>query len=197
MYRLCNSLFRATLTPLPFQTIFFNFFVTILGCADDAEEGRETFDLYAADNDGALARGISISGETKDYFAQRRIEWLRDCLRLFSARVTILMDFGCGTGSSSPLFLTYSVLNNLSGRTTQRNHWRSRDKRTAQTGASSSYLMHINPLRDSIWFFVMGFFITSPYRSEPMLLLTSYDHSSRAGILPSGRTIRGIQEPAT
>lgn len=68
------------------------------------EEGRHTFDLYADDYDGALARGISVSGETKDYFAQRRIEWLRDCLKLFSAPVTTLMDFGCGTGSSSPLF---------------------------------------------------------------------------------------------
>lgn len=68
------------------------------------EDGRETFDVYADDYDIALARGISVSGETKDYFAQRRIEWLRDCLKLFSAPATRLMDFGCGIGSSSPLF---------------------------------------------------------------------------------------------
>ena len=68
------------------------------------ENGHETFDLYAEDYDAALARGISLSGEKKNYFAQRRIEWLRDCLERFSAPVTTLMDFGCGTGSNSPLF---------------------------------------------------------------------------------------------
>jgi SAM-dependent methyltransferase len=68
------------------------------------EKCHETFDIYAEDYDTALARGISISGEKKDYFAQRRIEWLRDCLRLFSAPVIKLMDFGCGTASTSPLF---------------------------------------------------------------------------------------------
>ena len=64
----------------------------------------KTFDAYADDYDVALAQGISVSGEKKDYFAQRRIEWLRHCLKLFSAPATTLMDFGCGTGSSSRLF---------------------------------------------------------------------------------------------
>jgi SAM-dependent methyltransferase len=68
------------------------------------ENGHQTFDVYAKDYDVALARGISVSGEKKDYFARRRIEWLRDCLTLFSAPATRLMDFGCGTGSSAPLF---------------------------------------------------------------------------------------------
>ena len=36
------------------------------------EDARKTFDLYADDYDVALARGISVSGEKKDYFAQRR-----------------------------------------------------------------------------------------------------------------------------
>jgi SAM-dependent methyltransferase len=68
------------------------------------ENGRKTFDFYADGYDVALARGISVSGEKKDYFAQRRIEWLRDCLELVSTPVTTLMDFGCGTGSSARLF---------------------------------------------------------------------------------------------
>jgi SAM-dependent methyltransferase len=67
--------------------------------------GHKTFDVYADDYDVALARGIFISGEKKDYFAQRRIEWLRDCLKLVSAPVKTFMDFGCGTGSSTRLFV--------------------------------------------------------------------------------------------
>jgi SAM-dependent methyltransferase len=69
------------------------------------EDSEKTFDAYAADYDVALARGISVSGEGKDYFAQRRIEWLRDCLKVLSTPVTTLMDFGCGTGSSARLFV--------------------------------------------------------------------------------------------
>jgi SAM-dependent methyltransferase len=68
------------------------------------EGGHKTFDAYADDYDVALAHGISVSGENKDYFAQRRIEWLRDCLNRIPAPITALMDFGCGTGSSSRLF---------------------------------------------------------------------------------------------
>ena len=41
------------------------------------------FDAYAAEYDDALARGISVSGEDKDYFASGRIEWV---LRLLKAR---------------------------------------------------------------------------------------------------------------
>ncbi len=68
------------------------------------EAGHKIFDVYAEDYDLALARGISVSGEKKDYFAQRRIEWLRESLQPFSIQVTALMDYGCGTGSSLPFF---------------------------------------------------------------------------------------------
>lgn len=67
---------------------------------------NNSFDDYAADYDAALASGISVSGENKDYFAQRRIEWLRDCLKDFSEPLRRIMDFGCGTGSSSTFFWT-------------------------------------------------------------------------------------------
>lgn len=69
-----------------------------------SDGGQKTFDAYADDYDAALARGISVSGEEKNFFAHRRIEWLRDCLKPISASVTTMMDFGCGTGSSSRIF---------------------------------------------------------------------------------------------
>lgn len=69
------------------------------------KEATKSFDLYATDYDAALARGISIFGEDKSYFARRRIEWLRDCLGPFSLSPRQVMDYGCGTGSSVPFFL--------------------------------------------------------------------------------------------
>lgn len=69
-----------------------------------SDGGQKTFDAYADDYDAALARGISVSGEEKNFFAHRRIEWLRECLKPISASVTTMMDFGCGTGSSSRIF---------------------------------------------------------------------------------------------
>jgi hypothetical protein len=52
------------------------------------EGGQKTLDAYADDYDAALARGISVSGEQKNYFAPPRIEWLRDCPKPISASVT-------------------------------------------------------------------------------------------------------------
>jgi SAM-dependent methyltransferase len=60
------------------------------------------FDEFAGDYDAALNQGISLSGEDRDFFARGRVEWLRDCLR--DSRPQRVLDYGCGTGSSSPLF---------------------------------------------------------------------------------------------
>ena len=70
------------------------------------ENSNKIFDQYASTYDAALNSGIAVSGENKDYFAKRRIEWLQGCLQEFSLPIRRMMDFGCGTGSSAPLFLT-------------------------------------------------------------------------------------------
>jgi trans-aconitate methyltransferase len=62
------------------------------------------FDEYAEGYDAALDRGISFSGEGKDYFARRRIEWLGQCLKVLSECPRRIMDYGCGSGSTTPLF---------------------------------------------------------------------------------------------
>jgi SAM-dependent methyltransferase len=63
------------------------------------------FDRYAAEYDAALARGLCVSGEDKEYFARGRV----DCLAAYLARVQqrpeAVMDFGCGTGSATPFLL--------------------------------------------------------------------------------------------
>jgi SAM-dependent methyltransferase len=60
------------------------------------------FDAYAESYDEALAAGLSFTGESKDYFASRRVEWLARRLATAEWPVRTVLDFGCGTGSSVP-----------------------------------------------------------------------------------------------
>lgn len=61
------------------------------------------FDQFAKDYDAALTRGISLSGEAKDFFAVGRIAWLKRKLHSRLPRSPRILDFGCGTGTSTPL----------------------------------------------------------------------------------------------
>jgi SAM-dependent methyltransferase len=63
------------------------------------------FDAFASRYDEALDEGLGATGETKDYFARRRTEWLGRRLRELGARPSVIVDFGCGTGSSVPYLL--------------------------------------------------------------------------------------------
>jgi trans-aconitate methyltransferase len=63
------------------------------------------FDAYAADYDAALNRGLSLSGESKEYFATERVKWVSRCLTDLGARPTRVLDFGCGTGGTCPELL--------------------------------------------------------------------------------------------
>ncbi|MBI1927376.1 class I SAM-dependent methyltransferase [Candidatus Poribacteria bacterium] len=65
-------------------------------------EASSLFDAYADEYDAALAQGLSVSGEDKNYFARGRIVWLADCLPQLQEQPKSVMDFGCGIGSTSP-----------------------------------------------------------------------------------------------
>jgi SAM-dependent methyltransferase len=73
------------------------------------------FDEYASDYDAALARGVSVSGENKDYFAQGRVACLVRCLEQLAERPGAVMDFGCGTGSATPFLLAMHGIDSLVG----------------------------------------------------------------------------------
>jgi SAM-dependent methyltransferase len=62
------------------------------------------FDRYAHEYDEALTKGLRISGQDRDFFARGRIAWLLNELRKNGAASLSVMDFGCGTGSSTPHF---------------------------------------------------------------------------------------------
>jgi len=73
------------------------------------------FDRYAAEYDAALARGLSVSGEDKEYFAKGRVQWLTGCLQRLNMRTSTVMDFGCGTGSATPFLLDIEGVGSLVG----------------------------------------------------------------------------------
>jgi SAM-dependent methyltransferase len=65
---------------------------------------RPLFDQYAANYDVVLNAAISASGETKEYFARGRMVWLADRLERHAVYVRSVLDYGCGVGTSTPLF---------------------------------------------------------------------------------------------
>src|SRR5262245_34875159 len=67
--------------------------------------GHSHFDDYG-DYDAALGRGLAVSGEGRDYFANGRITFLARCLREMGHTADSALDFGCGDGASVPLLST-------------------------------------------------------------------------------------------
>jgi SAM-dependent methyltransferase len=59
------------------------------------------FDDYAGNYDHALNRGLSLSGESKEYFAHERVRWLAARLSDLGAQHSHVLDYGCGTGGTS------------------------------------------------------------------------------------------------
>jgi SAM-dependent methyltransferase len=81
----------------------------------DKDQSASEFDAFAEDYDTALAQGLSVSGEDKNYFAQGRIDWLARCLRMHQCDPRRVLDFGCGTGSSAPFLLKLPEIQELVG----------------------------------------------------------------------------------
>src|SRR5947207_5546033 len=80
---------------------------------DDRQQSE--FDAYAEAYDRALAEGISVSGEEKNYFARGRVLWMARAFRGLHFDPAAILDFGCGTGSSVPFLLELQGVNSLVG----------------------------------------------------------------------------------
>jgi SAM-dependent methyltransferase len=68
-------------------------------------DAGDLFDEYAAAYEQALSDAISPSGESREYFAEGRVAWLKRCLDQRSETPKALLDFGCGDGATTPLLL--------------------------------------------------------------------------------------------
>jgi SAM-dependent methyltransferase len=62
------------------------------------------FDCYADSYDRALGEALTASGEDREYFARGRVTWLAERLRRMGSSPRHVMDYGCGTGATTPLW---------------------------------------------------------------------------------------------
>lgn len=68
-----------------------------------AQKPDAEFDRFAQSYDEALQQGLAVSGESKEYFATGRIQFLKSCLLRLQVSPGKALDYGCGTGTSIPL----------------------------------------------------------------------------------------------
>jgi SAM-dependent methyltransferase len=61
------------------------------------------FDSFAEEYQAALNRGIGIFGEGPEYFARARVAWTARRAAASIPSRKLVMDFGCGIGTSTPL----------------------------------------------------------------------------------------------
>ena len=64
------------------------------------------FDVTAGQYDEELNKGISITGETKEYFAEQRLAWVAQRMAALGIHPRSALDFGCGTGGATPYFFS-------------------------------------------------------------------------------------------
>ena len=64
---------------------------------------EDLFDQYAGNYERALSDALAPTGESRGYFAEGRVEWLRRCLARLGVSPQSILDFGCGDGSTTPL----------------------------------------------------------------------------------------------
>ncbi|MGB8413433.1 MAG: methyltransferase [Candidatus Binatus sp.] len=72
---------------------------------DHPTKDASDFDEYAGSYDRDLALGLAATGEDRNYFARRRVEWLRRCLDRMQFAAGRTIEFGCGTGSNVPFLI--------------------------------------------------------------------------------------------
>jgi SAM-dependent methyltransferase len=82
---------------------------------DHNSNNASKFDEYATSYDHALAQGLAATGEDRNYFARRRVEWLRRCLDPMQFAAGCTIEFGCGTGSNVPFLLELPGANSVVG----------------------------------------------------------------------------------
>ena len=137
-----------------------------------------SFDAFASEYDAALDRGISLSGEDKDFFARGRVEWLRRCLN--GVHPTRVLDYGCGVGSTSPLLQSVLGAGSVLGVDTS-NEEIALAKRQSNSSFSFATIDEFNPSGDVDVAYCNGVFHHIPLNQRAQAMASIY-----ASLRPGG-----------
>jgi SAM-dependent methyltransferase len=61
------------------------------------------FDRFAGSYDEDLAKSLAVTGESREFYAQTRIDWTEQCLTRLGGSVQRILDYGCGDGANVPM----------------------------------------------------------------------------------------------
>jgi len=61
------------------------------------------FDSFAKSYEQDLAKSLAITGESREYYAQRRIDWTAQRLARLKFPAHAILDYGCGDGANVPM----------------------------------------------------------------------------------------------
>jgi SAM-dependent methyltransferase len=73
------------------------------------------FDDYIESYDSNLDYALSITGESREYYAKGRISWSAECVKELGLSGGKVLDFGCGDGSNAPLLINLFSATELIG----------------------------------------------------------------------------------
>ena len=162
---------------------------------DHSSFNEPQFDDYAANYDAALAHGVSISGENKNYFAEGRIAWLASCLRQLKEQPRRVMDLGCGTGSASLFLLNLPGVESVLGIDTSAKSLEVAKQTCSLEPTKFLLLSQYRPSEQIDLVFCNGVFHHIPVQERPATVDYIYRSLLPGGCLRFGRTILGIQAP--
>jgi SAM-dependent methyltransferase len=60
------------------------------------------FDRFARSYEQDLARSLAPTGESREFYAQKRIDWTARCAVRLGYSVKRILDYGCGDGANVP-----------------------------------------------------------------------------------------------
>ena len=80
-----------------------------------SDSQQQLFNDYAANYEAALQEGLSSTGEDSSYYARGRVKWMQRWLDTLGITPRRILDFGCGTGGSTPFLLELEGVQEIVG----------------------------------------------------------------------------------
>ncbi|HVN17838.1 MAG TPA: class I SAM-dependent methyltransferase [Dongiaceae bacterium] len=61
------------------------------------------FDPFARTYEQDLAKSLAVTGEDREFYAKKRIEWTAQCVGRLGVTAHRILDYGCGDGANVPI----------------------------------------------------------------------------------------------